>query len=60
MINVYDKVKLKTGIVGRILEILNDDSFIVELYLENGDIDTTEIKKLEIKSVFEEVERPIA
>ena len=59
MIKEYDKIRLKTGIVGRILEILSDNSFIAELFLENGDVDTTEIKKVEIASVFVETEKPI-
>jgi len=59
MIREYDKIRVKTGIIGRILEILSEDSFIAELYLDDGDIDTTEIKKSEITSVFVETEHPI-
>jgi len=59
MIKEYDKIRLKTGIVGRILEILSENSFIAELFLEDGDVDTTEIKKAEIASVFIETEHPI-
>ena len=56
----YDKIRLKTGIVGRILEILGDDSYIAELFLDDGDVDTTEIRKSEIQSVFVETEHLFA
>ena len=59
MVNVYDKIRLKSGTVGRILEELDDDSYIAEIFLDNGDVDTTEIKKSDIQSIFEEVERPL-
>ena len=59
MIKAYDKIRLKTGEIGRILELLSDDSFIAEIYLEDGEIDTTEIKITEILSVFVETEHQV-
>jgi len=59
VIKAYDKIRLKTGEIGRILELLSDDSFIAEIYLEDGEIDTTEIKITEILSVFVETEHQV-
>jgi len=59
MIKEYDKIRLKTGQIGRILELLNDDAFIAEIYLEDGGIDTTEIKISDILSVFVETEHQV-
>jgi len=60
MPNVYDKIKLKTGEFGRILEDFGDGAYIAEISRHNGEIDTTEIKKEEIASVFVETETPLA
>jgi len=59
MINVYDKIRLNTGEIGRILEDFGDGAYIAEIYTQSGEIDTTEITKDEIASVFEEVEKPV-
>lgn len=60
MIKEYDKIRLKTGHIARILEILDDEAYIAEIFLKDGDVDTTEIKRADIVSVFEEVEHPVA
>jgi len=60
MLKEFDKIRLVTGEVGRILEDFNDgtDQYLAEIYLEDGEIDTTEIKKSDIKSIFVETEHP--
>jgi hypothetical protein len=60
MIKEYDKIRLQTGEIGRVLELLSEDVYLAEIFLKNGDIDTTEIKKVDISSVFEEIEHPLA
>ena len=60
MIQEYDKIRLKTGEIGRILEILSEDAYMAEIFLKGGEIDTTEIKRDDIVSVFIETEQPIA
>jgi hypothetical protein len=56
----YDKIKLKTGEIGRILEDLGDGSYIAEISLKTGEIDTTEIRLRDIASVFVETETPLS
>ena len=58
MIKEYDKVRLKTGQLARIVEIFNDKIFLAEVVAKSGDIDTREVKAEEIVTVFEEIERP--
>ncbi|MCL2036632.1 MAG: hypothetical protein FWG83_04510 [Oscillospiraceae bacterium] len=64
-IKQYDKIRLKTGLVGRIMEVIGDNEcFIVDVKLneeaEMGEVqyDTIDIKPSEIKSVFVEHEEP--
>ena len=59
MLRIYDKVRLKTGEIGRILEDFGDETYIAEVSLKTGEIDTLEIKKEEIASVFIETEKPL-
>ena len=59
MINVYDKIRLKSGELGRILEDFGDGAYIAEISATSGEIETLEIKQEEIASVFEEVEKPV-
>jgi len=59
MLKEYVKIRLKTNEVGRILEILGNDSYMAEIFTNNGDIETTEIKHTDISSFFEEVEHPL-
>jgi len=62
MIHEYDKIKLKTGQLARVCEILEENvAYIAEIYKKDGRIDSVEqIAYIDIASVFEEVERPIA
>ena len=59
MIKVYDKIRLKSGELGRILEDFGDGAYIAEISKKSGEIDTLEIKQEEIASIFEEVEKPV-
>lgn len=59
MINEYDKIRLKTGQIGRILEILDSDAYIAEIFHSDGNVDTSEIRHTEIASVFKEIETPL-
>ena len=59
MIKEFDKIRLKTGQRGCILEIFDDNNFLAEVASANGDIEITEIKKQDIKAVIEEVERAV-
>jgi len=56
---LYSKIRLKTGEIATILEDFGDGVYLAEVILKSGDIDTTEIKKENIMSVFEEIEKPI-
>ena len=58
MIKEYDKIRLQTGEIGRILEIFDDNSYIAEIFTNDGGLDTVEIKKNDIFSVFTETEHP--
>jgi hypothetical protein len=58
MLKPYTKVRLKTGELGVILEDFNDGSFLAEISLITGILDTTEIKSGDIASYFTEVEEP--
>ena len=55
----YDKVRLMSGELGRILEILAPSVFLAEIVRKGGGIDTTEINLTDIKSKFIEHEEPV-
>ena len=57
MIKEYDRIRLKTGERGQILEILDDDTYLAEIISKEGDVDTTEIKKTAIKAIIVEHEK---
>ena len=59
MPNIYDKIRLKTGELGRILEDFGDGAYIAEISRKSGEIDTTEIRIEEIASIFIETEKPL-
>jgi hypothetical protein len=61
MINEFDKIKLKTGEIAVICEILEKNiAYIAEVYNRDGKMSVEQIAYGDIASVFEEVERPIA
>jgi len=60
MVELYNKVRLKTGEIATILEDFGDGDYLAEVFLKSGELDTTEIKREDIASVFEEIEKPLA
>jgi hypothetical protein len=62
MIKEYDKVRLKTGEIARISEVLEAGvAYIVEIIRKSGGFSVTidQIKHDEIQSVFVETEKPV-
>jgi len=56
----YDKIRLKSGLIGCIVEILGaNEAFIVDVEVNKGEYDTIDVKPSEIKSVFVEHEEPV-
>jgi len=60
MIKEYDKIRLISGEIGRVLEILSPSVFLAEIIRNGGGIDTTEVSLCDVKSRFIEYEEPIA
>ena len=60
MIKEYDKVRLITGELARIVEIFSDCDFLAEVANKDGDIEVKDINREQIASVFEELEKPLA
>ena len=59
-IKQYDKIRLKTGLIGRIMEVLGaGEAFIVDVMNDDGEYDTIDIKPDDIKSKFIEYEELI-
>jgi hypothetical protein len=59
-IQAYDKAKLKTGKVVKIVEVLGDGAaFIVEIYKDGEGLTVEQILLDEISSVIKEVEYPL-
>ena len=62
-INEYDKVRLTTGEIARISEVLEDGvAYIAEIFRKNEEFSITveQIRHDDIKSVFDVIERPIS
>jgi hypothetical protein len=60
MIKEYDKVRLKTGCVARISEVLEPEKlYIGELVEKSGRVSVEHILQEDIASVFVEVETPL-
>ena len=56
-IKQYDKIRLKTGFIGRIMEVLGaGETYIVDVINEEVEYDTIDIKQSDIKSKFVEYE----
>jgi len=60
LIKEYDKVRLITGELARIVEIFSDFDFLAEVANKDGDIEVRDINRDQIASVFEELEKPLA
>ena len=60
MIKEYDKVKLVTGEIARISEVLEESiAYIADIFRADGSISIEQIAHNDIASVFVETEQPI-
>ena len=58
MIKEYDKVKLMTGEIARISEVLKEDTaYIADIFKDNGEISIEPINHEDIQSIFVETEQ---
>jgi hypothetical protein len=61
MVNEGDKIRLKTGEIALISEVLGKGAaFVIELFNKDGHVSIEQILKEEIASVFVETEQPLA
>jgi hypothetical protein len=61
MINEGDKIRLKTGKIGRVSEVFGEGAaFIIEAFGEDNHVHVYSITREDVYSVFEEVEHPLA
>ena len=62
-IEVYDKIKLKSGEIARIVEIYKDGvAYEAEIFRQNGEFTRAidMVRREDIASVFKEVEHPLS
>jgi len=60
MIKEGDKIKLKTGEIASVDEILEDNvAYIAGIFKKDGGVSVEQIYYQDIASVFEEIERPL-
>jgi hypothetical protein len=60
MIHAYAKVRLKTGNIARIVEVLEQGKmYIGEVIGKNGKVSVESVEQNEIATVFEEIEHPL-
>ena len=60
-IHEYDKARLKSGAIVKIVEVLGDGAALVaEVYKEGEGLTTMQILRDEVASVIKEVEYPLA
>jgi hypothetical protein len=60
MINEYDKVRLTTGEIARIVEVLEENiAYIAEVYRNDAGVSVEQISYGDISSVFEEIEHQL-
>ena len=57
-IKEYDKIRLTTDEIARVVEIFDVNNFLAEIFRKTGGIDTTEIGSSDIQTVFVETEHP--
>ncbi|GHV09062.1 hypothetical protein FACS1894217_12540 [Clostridia bacterium] len=63
MIKTYDKIRLKTGEIARVVEILSNEAragYIVDVQDGEDDYKTETIFPADIDSIFVEVEQPFS
>jgi hypothetical protein len=58
-VEIYQKIRLKDGRFGHIVEIFNDgEAYMADIAMPDGEFETETIFPKDIKSVLVEVERP--
>jgi hypothetical protein len=55
----FDKIRLKTGQRGCIVEIFKDGTLLAEVVNGSGRIDIKELQKSDVKAIIKEVEVPL-
>jgi len=61
MIKEYDKIRLKTGEIARISEVLEEGvAYIADIFKISGSISIEQITHTDIESVFIKTEHPVA
>jgi hypothetical protein len=60
-LDLYQKIRLKSGKVGHIIEIFNDgEAYMVDILMEDGEYEQETIYPKDIKSIVVEVEEPFS
>jgi hypothetical protein len=58
-IDMYQKICLKNGKMGRVIEIFKDgEAYMIDIALEDGEYEQETIFPKDIKSVIVEIEKP--
>ena len=55
----HDKIRLKTGERGAILETFDDGSYLVEFFAKDGLVDIAEVTTEDIQAIIIEVEKAL-
>lgn len=54
----FDRIRLKTGQRGRVVEIFQDGTLLAEVVNDSGGIDIKEIQKSDVRAIIKEIEEP--
>ena len=58
-LDMYQKIRLKNGMIGHIIEIFNDgEAFMVDIKMHDGEYEQATIRPYDIQSVIVEVDEP--
>jgi hypothetical protein len=58
-LDMYQKIRLKDGRVGHIIEIFNEgEAYMVDLKMADGEYEQVTIKPKDIQSIIVEVDKP--
>ena len=58
-LEMYQKIRLKSGKIGHVVEIFNDgEAYMVDIRLDDGEYELETVGPQDIKSVIVEVEKP--
>ena len=60
-IEMYQRVRLKSGKCGHVVEIFNDgEAYMVDVLMDNEEYETETVYPKDIRSVFVETEEPFS